>query len=469
MAPANEPQVKAAKNYTKGGKEKEPQKFKRSRDRCHIINMVPVFDQHANVLCYAFRYTAGTKFEIEKLEPRHVMHVLIGYYVRRAMNIFVGDKGCSMVRLPLAQDSLKYFGLLNTQRFILYLDERQDVTVSTLHQIDQMHRSRMRIACDVYTVIYTRWAQAVKNFNYLVVDMKGDVNEQMNLAYNIRERAPWLKIIGRCENITNCRDAFAMGIEYVSCSDFPAESLLEHVNRQYSEIFPAVWSDVCAVFKDHLSLNPESEHFIDMLRRYPTLRSNVKELLEVLAADDPEGAKLAEEAKATSYESALSVFSPGVIRTLETVLCLKLLASRFEPDESRTQGVSSFEPLKFALIDGRAWTSALTDKMITETIPMFTLGVCRTLSRFTVSPGELNDPAYTDLMDLCAKTVSRYKSIAALSKGYEALLTSNLNAVTELAKEGCFTTGSLSGSVEYAIIWTQKIIKASGGWNYDVA
>lgn len=41
----------------------------------------------------------------------------------------------------------------------------------------------------------------------------------MNLAQNILEKAPWLKIIARRADITNCRDEFALGIDYV-CAGF---------------------------------------------------------------------------------------------------------------------------------------------------------------------------------------------------------------------------------------------------------
>lgn len=436
-------------------------KFKRSRDRCHIINMLPVFDQQGNVLCYAFNYTAGSKFEAEALEPKHVMHVLVGYYVRRAMNIFVGDRGSSMVRMPLSTDSVRYLGLLNTQRFIHYLPRRQEVSPSTLHLVDVMRKARMRIACDVYTVIYTRWAQAVKNFTYIVVDMEGDVNEQMNLAVNIREKAPWLKLIARCKNVTNCRDAFALGIDYVCAPDFPPETLLNLVQKRYAQSFPEMFSEVCTVFLSHLSLETGSEAFLALASRYPQVMAFFKPVMEILREDEPIDGE--EELPITTYENACIMFDPITMHAVEDILCLKLLSSRFEPDEVRNAGLNSFEPLKFALDEGRAWWCLVDDRSIRDTMPVFTLGVLRTLSRFSASSEELEDQVYVEVMEKRAQIIDRFKSLKSIGFGMDALVNTDLTRLAKLSEDGYYSTGGFSGAIEKGLIWTQRVIKALGG------
>lgn len=450
----------AGSTQTAHGTEAKP-KFKRSRDRCHIINMLPVFDQNGGMLCYVFNYTAGTKFAAEQLEIKHVNHVLMGYYVRRTMNIFVGDRGCSMVRMPLSPESARFISLINTQRFIHYLPRKQEVSPSTLHLVDVMRKAHMRIACDVYNVIFTRWAQAVKNFTYLVVDMQGDVNEQMNLAQNILEKAPWLKIIARCTDITNCRDAFALGIDYVCAPDFPPETLLNLVQRRYAKAFPDMFSEVCTVFLEHLSLQSESRAFSDLCSHYPQLLAFFKPVMEILSEDDEQAGT--EKITISTYENACIMFSPEIIRTLEDVLCLKLLSSRFEPDEIRNAGLNSFEPLKFALEEGRAWQGIVSDPSLKETMPLFTIGIMRTLSRFSVSGEELEDPVYKEVMEKRDLLISRFKELKSISDGVDALTRTDLASVQKFADQGYYTTSGLSGSIEKGLIWTQRIVKALGG------
>ncbi len=451
----------AASSQTKKEEAGEKPKFKRSRDRCHIINMLPVFDQQGNVLCHAFHYTAGAKFEAEALEPKHVSHVLIGYYVRRAMNIFVGDRGSSMVRLPLSTDSSRFLGLINTQRFIHYLPRKQEVSPSTLHLVDVMRKARMRIACDVYTVIYTRWAQAVKNFTYIVVDMEGDVNEQMNLAVNIREVAPWLKLIARCKNVTNCRDAFALGIDYVCAPDFPPETLLNLVQRRYAQAFPEMFAEVCTVLLSQLSLQPDNEAFVELSSRYPQVMAFFKPVMEILREDEQHEGD--EELTIGTYENACIMYAPETMRTAEAILCLKLLSTRFEPDDVRNAGLNSFEPLKFALDEGRSWYCVVEDRSLKETMPLFTLGILRTLARFSASSEELEDPVYLEVMDKREQLISRFKALKSVSNGMEALVRTDLEELAKLAKDGFYSTGSFCGSIEKGLIWTQRVIKALGG------
>ncbi|MDD7022628.1 MAG: hypothetical protein PUI29_08665 [Aeromonadales bacterium] len=451
----------AGSSQTKKEEAGEKPKFKRSRDRCHIINMLPVFDQQGNVLCYAFQYTAGAKFEAEALEPKHVSHVLIGYYVRRAMNIFVGDRGSSMVRLPLSTDSSRFLGLINTQRFIHYLPRKQEVSPSTLHLVDVMRKARMRIACDVYTVIYTRWAQAVKNFTYIVVDMEGDVNEQMNLAVNIREVAPWLKLIARCKNVTNCRDAFALGIDYVCAPDFPPETLLNLVQRRYALAFPEMFAEVCTVLLSQLSLQADNEAFVELSSRYPQVMAFFKPVMEILREDELHEGD--EELAIGTYENACIMYAPETMRTAEAILCLKLLSTRFEPDDVRNAGLNSFEPLKFALDEGRSWYCVVEDRSLKETMPLFTLGILRTLAHFSASSEELEDPVYLEVMDKREKLISRFKALKSVSNGMEALVRTDLEELAKLAKDGFYSTGSFCGSIEKGLIWTQRIIKALGG------
>ena len=64
-------------------------KFVRSKDRCHIITRTPIYDINCNLLAYNFRFTAGEEsFRPDQLLKKHVKHVLIGFFIRRAIDDF---------------------------------------------------------------------------------------------------------------------------------------------------------------------------------------------------------------------------------------------------------------------------------------------------------------------------------------------------------------------------------------------
>lgn len=144
-------------------------------------------------------------------------------------------------------------------------------------------------------------------------------------------------------------------------------------------------------------------------------------------------------------------------------MCLKLLSSRFEPDEIRNAGLNSFEPLKFALGEACVWQGIVSDPGLKETMPLFTIGLMRTLSRFSVSGEELEDPVYKEVMEKRDLLIARFKEQKSISDGADALPCADLVSVQKFADQGCYTTSSLSCSIEKGLIRTQRIVKALGG------
>ncbi|MGN0909182.1 MAG: hypothetical protein ACI4NA_06140, partial [Succinivibrio sp.] len=247
----------------------------------------------------------------------------------------------------------------------------------------------------------------------------------------------------------------------VCAPEFPPETLLNLVQKRYAQAFPEMFSEVCTVLLAHVSMQPDNSAFLELSSRYPQVMAFFKPVMEVMREDEPQEGD--EQLNISSYENACIMYAPETMRAVEAILCLKLLSTRFEPDDVRNTGMNSFEPLKFALDEGRTWYCTVEDRSLKETIPLFTLGMMRTLSRFSASSEELEDPVYLEVMDKREKLISRFKALKSISDGMEALVKTDLKQVARIAQDGFFTTGSLSGSVEKGLIWTQRIIKALGG------
>ncbi len=436
------------------GKTQAPM-FKRSKDRSHIINATWIYDRSFKMLGNLFRYTAGSLYETDKLEERHVLHVLVGYYVRRAMNLFVGDSGCCAVRMPLTKEFTKRMQFVNTQRFILYLPKKQEVTPTILVVFNQMIRMYMRIAIDVYSLIYTRWAQMVKNFAYAVVDMNQDVDEQLYLLQNIKLFAPEIKSIAKCSSIAQCREAFAHGIDYCSCHEIPPELCLMAENHEFSQLLPTMFADVCAVIKEQFAQKPSSEIFLNFLKRYSVLTSYVKPVVTYMA----HGCRFEEDLILDpTYEQAVAVLEPKLVRTIECILCLQLLSFRFSSDEMRRMGINGYAPLKMALCEAAIWADFGPEDL---SLPYFSMGAIRNLKRFAVSSAELKDPAFIDLVEHNNKIKASYKKLDDLSVIYDAVRCNDLAKVAELSsKDGELTGAKVSSSFENALMWVEGLYKA---------
>lgn len=431
--------------------------FKRSRDRCHIINMMWVYDKDLNVLCNSFRYSAGEKYEIDALEPRHITHVLTGYYVRRAMNIFVGESGSSMVRLPVSKDFTRLMQFVNMQRFILCIPRIREVLPSSLVALTQLNHSHMRLAIDVYTLIYTRWAQLVKKFNYLLVNMAEDVGEQMDMVDNVKKIVPEIQVIARCRDLNDVRDAFDCGIDYVCCHDFPPELLLKKVERKFTAQNPTLFSDVCSILLAQFSATQNPVVFETFMRRYTWLTPYLPAVLSTVAAMDPNADP---KKDFLTYAQGSAMMPVDLVHVMETILCLRLLSMRFESAEDRREGRITYMPFKMALEEGFIWMHMVKDPEISGMLPLFTLGCLHGLTRFVAAAPELQESAYVELMKQFSKALDAHPQLSNLAQAYDALQRTDLEKVQKIGKsDGSFTGATLSSAFEKSLIWVEALIK----------
>lgn len=432
--------------------------FKRSRDRCHIINMMWVYDSELNLLCNSFRYSAGDKYEIDALEAKHVPHVLTGYYVRRAMNVFVGESGNSMVRLPITKELIARMRFVNMQRFILCLPRQNEILPSSLVTLTQLNRDHMRLAIDVYTLVYTRWAQLVKQFDFVLIDMHEDLQEQLHMCANVKALVPQIKIIARCHDFADCRKAFASGANYVCCYDFLPELLLKRIEKRFTAHYPTMFSDVCSSLLAQFSATHNPIVFDNFLKRYLSLSTYVKPVVEIV---NEEISDTNEFTGLSNYAQAAAMLGIESIHWIETILCLRLLAMRFESSEDRRSKRCTYMPFKMALEEGYVWHTLVKDPQLHSLMPIFTLGVIHGLTHFIAQGSEMQEPSYVELMNQFKKTLNAYPLLSNIAQAYDALQRSELERLQQLAKEdGNFTGPTMSSAFEKSLMWVESLVKA---------
>ena len=432
-------------------------KFKRSKDRSNIINFNWGFDKNLGILANYFVYTAGSLYQSEKVEDRHVPHILIGYYVRRAMNLFVGERGNCAVRMPLTKDFSKRMQFMNTQRFILYLPKKQEISPSLLVVFNQLCRMHMRLACDVYTIIYTRWAQMVKDFSYAVVDMSDNVEEQLYLLDNIKNVAPEIKSIAKCKNIAQCRLAFEKGIDYCSCHEIPPEICLKTVASDFSNKYPDIFSDTCETLLELCSSLDPSQKFGDLIRKYYFIEDYyIKPYLSFIVKDSEYAQDFGDSVE---YDQVAGYLDGHDLRLIEAMTCVQLLSLRFMNQESRMMGRNDYPPTKMALLQAKIWDSFVKDEAIKSKYSLFTLGVVLEVKRFAANASELKNPFYELLIKRASEIVLNNPAIKNIYAACNALRKSDLEEVEVHAKNGGYTGTALSYSLENGLIWMEDLLK----------
>ena len=171
-------------------------KLKRSSNRCHLVSRTPVFDAASNIAMYELKFTAGKVFQVNALKSEHVYHVLFGYFIRRGVSCFIGRNRHVLVMMPLTYDFVDYLERYSVSRVVLRICPEQPVTPSALHLLTQLRRNGMSFAIDLMLLIKKEWNKAILSIEYVMIDMSGKVNEQLNVFQRLKSKAPWLKTIG---------------------------------------------------------------------------------------------------------------------------------------------------------------------------------------------------------------------------------------------------------------------------------
>ncbi len=432
-------------------------KFKRSKDRSHIINFAWIFNKDCDLLANYMKYSAGTNYKIEALEERHVPHVLIGYYVRRAMNLFVGQRGKCAVRIPLCKDFGRRMRFVNTERFLLYLPKLQEVTPSILSVFNQMDKMHMSIAIDVYSLIFTRWAEMVKEFTYTVIEMDQNPDEQFYLLNNIKAVAPNIKSIAKCRDIAQCRMAFAKGVDYCCCHEIPPEICIKCVNKPYADNCPDIFSDVCRVLVDQFQNDLKTDSFRTFLNKYYRILPYIKPIIDYMALDTPYAIDVLD---VKTYDEANVILPPDLIKKIQVIICIQLLSFRFLNNEQRKLGRNDYMPTKMALLEGKIWEKMLRDEDVAEELPIFTMGVALNLKRFVTSGTELRTPNYETLIEKTTSLVLNNPAIKSIYLACDALRKDDLSKVEQIGQDAGFFNGTqLSSSLESGIIWIEALYK----------
>lgn len=445
-------------------------KFKRSKDRCGVVTRIPVFDQSGQTLCYSIRYTAGENYKAKSLEPKHVMHVLVGYYVRRAVNLFVGDHGNAMVSMPITPDILKYSQLMPNQRFILHLPQKQEVTPSNLHVLSLLRKVHMRVAADVYTIIYTRWAQALKNFSYAIIDMEGDVLEQLHLAHNIKVQAPWIKLIAA--NIPDpdyITSAFSAGIDYAAAPFYPVSLQKKRISPVALGKAPQLLSDVCSVVMELFSANPDHNLFLELMHRYPAVNSFYMPFIEFmqLGPEPREAGAQVELFHFMDLEEALITLDFRMIEVLVTSLSLRLLESFFEAEENAERGIMTYEPFKTALLRGQMvvlLAENLESLENRDNLPLFTMGACIHMESFAPEGAGDTTMMFKELQKLIKADIDANAQLSGLYEIITGLEVMDLDRVLLAAEKLKLTERNLTSTYEKAMIWAEQAVKIMGKW-----
>ncbi len=448
-------------------------KFKRSSNRCHLITRTPVYDAAGNTRLYNLHFTAGTLFKPDVLEFKHVPHVMMGFFVRRSMNIFVGRRGNAMVTMPVCNEMTRFVTLLPLTRFVLRIPERQECTPTYEHLIHGFHRQRMQLAIGIYTAVYTNWAKSIRCFDYIVMDMSKDVEEQTMMAANIRRVCPDVKLLCDYAYTVNEADiSFEVGASLVSCPAYSQNILQTRFNAAFAEGKQEFFSELCRLLADLMSPQPQFAMFDELCRRYPLVNQRIPPLLDLLQFKKKDGREITVDDLIDmprynhgALDDELMDLDNETVSKFEAITCMLLCSLFFESDFNRKEGIIFFEPFKTALIRARFVELLVKSsaKAGPAPKPAFAAAICSTMKLFVID-NKTDIPAYKDLNDVLDQTLAQFPSIDQAIRCVYAIEQLDIDTINELTDPaGYFELKKATSYYEDAVVWSVAVEKVLSG------
>ena len=448
----------------------------RSKDRCHLLSRCPVYDKNGKIWYFNFQYSKGLVIKPDSLEPKHVKHVMTGYYIRRSMDIFTSLRAGAICRMPLTPDILKYVNLLPLGRFVLRIPERQEHSPTTVHILSQLSRTHIKLAADVYTIIYTNWSQCLRFFDFMIIDMNLNVEEQSRLAKNIRKFKPDIKLI--CVNGKTRNDAaigFEIGADLVSCPVFTADIFKSLVDIPYVSKHKELISDVYKMIYELMLPHPQYYMYFDLIKQCPQLEKATELIRNYFVyfekkRNDSYGQRTDKDRYledmdefysmdgTSTLEDDINEMPDDILQGVLTIGSLCASTLQFQRREDSEFGRFNFEGIEKACIRIKFIYELIRqeEKYDVRTLPIAQMGVCSSYADYESLEFKAN-LEYQDMINRYNELLEQYPVIAEAINCVKALERSEISTVKQLVSDGVFELWSILRAYERAVIWAVEL------------
>ena len=432
-------------------KKEEKTTYKRSTDRCNILCRTPVYDRKGDLLCYTFRYTAGSSsFRPDMLEKKHVKHIITGFYTRRHSELFTQTNGFCLSEFPLTPELNRYAKQLPATKFILHLQDRQEATASYKHQVSMLKKESMSIAADVYTIVYTNWYTELRSINYAIIDMTKDIEEQFILARNIQKKASWIKIIcDRCDNLNKASIAFESGADYVCCPLFNKGVLKAKFNPAHYKVNQSSYDSIMAVLAELIEPRPNYDLFFGMLKKNSSFNVFIAPVLNYL-----------EQGKEHEYyfdalEDCIYDMDVEVLSKLISIVVLMMLEEFYRQDKDKNNyRFVSFEPVRQILLKAKFIEElSYYRAQNVDTSFSFAIGICADLNMLYPYTTQLTQKLLMGIDSRLNELFSEndeYKVLHDISTSMESL---NLEYVDGIMMSNFISRHDILNAYENSVMW----------------
>lgn len=421
---------------------------KRSSLRCHLVSRMPFFDRDGQTIMYELKFTKGNVFITDSLHEEHNYHILMGFFIRRSIDRFIGKDCIAAIRIPISSNLVELASFYQTSKLCIILSPSQEPTKTVLHQIHQLNRLNVKFAIDLDTLLVTKYMNVVHCLNYVLIEAKENLSEELLLCQQLKSFSAKLKTIAiDIDDIQMTNKCFLNGVDYVNTKFYESPEL---VNSHKLSVENNLEQDIRLMINEIFKDEPNFTLLSKIIGRYSFMVANILQLVNQNNLAN----------KITNMAHAVTYLGTQVMRNLIGVLCTYTLFSQFHPDAIYNGKKPTKELLKYALIRAR-FVELLIDKYgnKAELKLAFEVALFSVLDDFKSGFVQKQSLLYSQIHDLIInQDLEVYYKVYQCIKCIRALEDSNLSEVIKIVATSGFAIGHVLQVYEDAIIWSEQTI-----------
>lgn len=317
---------------------------KRSPLRCHLISRIPFYSVDGNANMYELKFTKGNIFMLDALQSEHIYHILVGFFIRRSIDNFIGKNSIAAIRLPIDNMLLEQARFYQTSRLCVIIPHEQEPTATILHQINMLNRLNTKFAIDIDLLMTTAYHEIIHAIDYVLVDSQRNFTEQILLFSTLKEQNVNIKLVStNVSDQLQAEKCFEMGADLVLTKYYESEYAVR--NDVSSSQEQELHKDMIIMLNEIFKPEPDFKILGDIIGKYAFMVGNI---LNIINITNP---RLVGFISTMSH--AVTYLGKEQMKNFVCVCCAHSLRRSQSLEGLYHKQKPTYESLKYALVRGR--------------------------------------------------------------------------------------------------------------------
>lgn len=423
---------------------------KRSPLRCHLLSRIPIFNRYGEARMYELKFTAGNMLALDRLEEKHVYHVLFGFLIRRPIESFVGAGNIGAIRMPVTETLYQNLHLYNPDRLCIIIPYNQEPTENNMAYIRLLKRAGVHFAIDHTRLFAGDFKEVSSCFDFILADAKDHFVEKVVLFNQMVEKSNNL-INLVAHNIKTQAEAdtvFKQGASHVLFKFYRSPLASQEQEFTGQNIKQDIVVLLSEVFKDE----PDFQKLAKIISRHNFMLVAMLNIIRTMLPNS-------EEIK--SLDQAVAYLGTEQLRTFICLSCAEAITAQWcvkSGNFGKANHTSSWELLRYSLVRSK-FISDLCEKFgdMGAKRHAFQVGLFSVIDSVIDDDGDEPDDLKKGLQGLIQGNMSRYNILGTLVGCIGAIESQDLQSIIKAVNTARIPINAVLKTFEDSIMWSNKI------------